>query len=130
MRSDAPWAPQGTFGNGRRVPPGILTGAGVLCAGLLYGYVLVPLGVRVPCVFHLVTGWKCPGCGISRVCLDLLHGRFSPGYNWGLVLAAPWGLALILAERRGWRPRLVRALIRALLAYLLAWGVLRNLWGM
>ena len=128
MRSDAARSLQGA-GDRRRVPREILTGAGVLCAGLLYGYVLVPLGFRVPCLFCQITGWRCPGCGITRFCLDLLHGQFSPAYNWGLVLAAPWGLALMAAERRGWRPRLVRALSWVLLAYLLAWGVLRNLWG-
>lgn len=130
MRSEPSRAPRGAFGGRRRVPGGILTGAGLLCAGLLYGYVLIPRGFCVPCPFRLVTGWKCPGCGITGICLDLLHGRFSPGYNWGLVLAAPWGAALVLAERRGWRPGLVRSLSWALLALLLAWGVLRNLWGL
>lgn len=126
MRSDAPRA---SMGGGRRVPRWILTGAGVLCAGLLYGCVLIPLGFCVPCPFRLITGWKCPGCGITGICLDLLHGRFSPGYNWGLVLAAPWLALLLLAERRGWRPGLVRKLSRVLLAALLVWGVMRNLWG-
>lgn len=130
MRSDAPRAPEGAPERGRRVLRGILTGAGVLCAGLLYGYVLIPLGFCVPCVFRLVTGWKCPGCGITGLCLDLLHGRFSPWYNWGLVLAAPWGAALLLAERLGWRPGLVRRLIWVLLAALLGWGVVRNIWGL
>ena len=27
------------------------TGAGVLCAGLFYGFVLIPLGLRLPCLF-------------------------------------------------------------------------------
>ena len=126
-RSDAARASQG---GSRPVSRWILTGAGVLCAGLFYGYVLIPLGICVPCVFRLITGWKCPGCGITAICLDLLHGRFSPQYNWGLVLAAPWGLLLALAERRGWRPNLVRRLLWVLLALLLAWGALRNLWGL
>ena len=106
-----------------------LTGAGVLCAGLLYGYVLVPLGVRLPCLFQAVTGWRCPGCGISRLCLDLLHGRFTPSYNWGLVLALPWILWLLWEGRARRHPGAARTGALALAAVMLLWGVARNLWG-
>ena len=105
----------------------LLTGAGLLCAGLLYGYVLIPLGLRVPCLFRRVTGLRCPGCGVTDLCLGLLHGRFLPGYNWGLVLAAPWIPGLLWADRR--HPNAARTLGWVLAASLIAWGALRNLWG-
>ena len=108
----------------------LLAGAGLLCAGLFYGYVLIPLGISVPCLFHRVTGLKCPGCGVTSFCLDLLHGRVTPAYNWGLVLALPPGLWLVWAERTGRHPGAVRVLSWVLAALLLAWGVLRNLWGL
>lgn len=105
----------------------LLAGAGLVCAGLLYGLVLIPLGLRIPCPFHRLTGLRCPGCGVTDLCLDLLHGHFDPSRNWGLVLAAPWiGLALGL---RGRYPRAANALACVLAASLLVWGVLRNLWG-
>lgn len=126
MRSEMPRTPER---GGHRKTRKILTGAGVLCAGLLYGYVLVPLGFCIPCPFHLLTGWRCPGCGITAICLDLLHGRFSPAYNWGLALLAPWIGVLAWLERRGPRSRFTRALAWVLLGLLLIWGVLRNLWG-
>ena len=67
------------------------TGAGVLCAGLFYGFVLIPLGLRLPCLFYRFTGLRCPGCGVTDLCLALLHGQFlgALSYNWGLVLASP-----------------------------------------
>ena len=105
----------------------LLAGAGLLCAGLLYGYVLIPLGLRVPCLFRCFTGLRCPGCGVTDLCLELLHGRFIPGYNWGLVLTAPWIPAVLWIQRR--RPRRAGTLAWTLTAVLLAWGVLRNLWG-
>lgn len=105
----------------------LLAGAGLLCAGLLYGYVLIPLGLRAPCPFRRVTGLRCPGCGITDLCLGLLHGRFEPGYNWGLVLAAPGILWLLWGGSR--HPRAAGALSWTLAALLLAWGGLRNLWG-
>lgn len=107
-----------------------LLGAGaVLCAGLFYGYVLLPLGFWIPCPFRALTGLRCPGCGVSALCLELLHGRFVPGYNWGLVLAAP-AIAL-LAGRRWWgcpRRRWEDVLTWVILGFLLAWGVARNIW--
>lgn len=104
----------------------LLAGAGFLCAGLLYGYVLIPLGFRMPCLFRRVTGLRCPGCGITDLCLGLLHGRFLPSYNWGLTVAAPWILGLLWLQRR--HPKAAGALAWVLVAFLLAWGVLRNLW--
>lgn len=105
----------------------LLAGAGLLCAGLFYGYVLIPLGLRIPCPFHLATGLRCPGCGVTDLCLGLLHGRFIPGYNYGLVLIAPWIPAALWLQRR--RPRAAGVLTWILAAAALAWGVLRNVWG-
>ena len=107
------------------------TGAGLLCAGLLYGFVLIPLGVRIPCLFYRFTGLRCPGCGITDLCLALLHGHFVPSYNWGLVLVSP---ALVWLLIRLWKNgacgKAEKAVSAALLAFLLAWGVVRNLWGL
>ena len=105
----------------------LLAGAGFLCAGLLYGYVLIPLGLQVPCLFRQVTGLRCPGCGITGLCLELLHGRFVPAYNWGLVLAAPWIPGLLWLQHRYPKAAGISAWILA--ALLLAWGILRNLCG-
>lgn len=107
------------------------TGAGLLCAGLLYGFVLIPLGVRIPCLFYRFTGLRCPGCGITDLCLALLHGRFIPAYNWGLVLASP---VLVWLAARLWKNgacgKAEKAVSAVLLVSLLAWGVVRNLWGL
>ena len=107
------------------------TGAGLLCAGLLYGFVLIPLGVRIPCLFYRFTGLRCPGCGVTDLCLALLHGRFIPAYNWGLVLASPalvWLLVRLWKNGACGKPE--KAVSAALLAFLLIWGVVRNLWGL
>jgi hypothetical protein len=86
----------------------------------------------LPCGFHLLTGWWCPGCGSTRALHALVHGdlgaalRFNGPVTVGL-LAAP--AVLWLARRR---PRL-RSLLLApttlalLTAAMLLFGILRNL---
>ncbi len=38
-------------------------------------------GFAVPCVFHLITGWKCPGCGVTRMCVALLQLDFRSAFS-------------------------------------------------
>ena len=108
------------------------TGAGLLCAGLLYGFVLIPLGVRIPCLFYRFTGLRCPGCGVTDLCLALLHGRYREAlrYNWGLALTSP---VLVWLVARLWKNgacgKVEKTVSAALLIFLLAWGILRNIWG-
>lgn len=34
------------------------------------------IGQGIPCLFHLITGFYCPGCGGTRAVKFLLHGEF------------------------------------------------------
>ncbi|MGN0558194.1 MAG: DUF2752 domain-containing protein [Acutalibacteraceae bacterium] len=54
----------------------------------------------VPCVFHTVTGLNCPGCGISRMCLSLLHGDVLSAirYNLAVFVLSPLFLVLIVSQ--------------------------------
>ena len=108
------------------------TGAVLLCAGLFYGYVLLPRGIVIPCLFYRITGWRCPGCGITNLCLAMLHGRIAeaPAYNWGLVLSLPVLLWLVVYRRTEGSERREKAVCIGLLVFLLCWGVIRNLYGL
>lgn len=54
-----------------------LFGAIVLVCGLLYGWFCITTGVAIPCVFYKITGYSCPGCGVSRMCINLLKGNLA-----------------------------------------------------
>ena len=103
-----------------------LAGAGVLCAGLFYGYVLIPAGLRLRCPIRMWTGLRCPGCGITDLCLGLMHGQFAPAHNWGLTAAAPAILWLVLTRRKD--TAAFRRVLWITLGWMLLWGVLRNLY--
>lgn len=113
----------------------------LLCAALLLGGWAYALFCRltgwgIPCLFRLVTGWQCPGCGVSRMCLSLLRGdlRAAWRYNAAILCLLPALLALggNLAFRYvrfgSLRPsRWADVLIWLMVAVLLVFGLCRNL---
>ena len=48
-----------------------------VCAGLLYAVILKILGRGIPCVFHDITGLRCPGCGMTHAMTALLNLDFN-----------------------------------------------------
>lgn len=110
----------------------------LLIGGFAYAGFVRLTGFAVPCIFHVVTGLNCPGCGVTRMCLALLRGDFYGAYAWnrGLFLAAPF-LALLLGivlYRYIWDVREKNTLWKVehgltiiLLIDMLGWGILRNL---
>ena len=122
----------------------LLRAAAILtvAAALLCLYLgVLSLGMPMPrCVFLEVTGWQCPGCGISRALHALLHGHFAEAirYNYFLLLSIPYLLAVAAVS---WIPALHRRrrLHRVVLGPELAvsyvvlfaiWFVVRNLLGL
>lgn len=70
-------------------------------------------GQGFPCLFHLVTGLYCPGCGGTRAVRLMLQGRwllsfqYHPFVLYALFAAAAEGLILLwtMARKRGSRSR-------------------------
>lgn len=105
-------------------------------AYVLYTYDPSAASFYPPCLFRLLTGLQCPGCGGTRAVHHLLHGRFAEAfrYNAMLLVFGPILFAGIVVEVRNAmhgaaRPRFVHKpwVGWAAVAILLGWGVLRNL---
>jgi hypothetical protein len=95
-------------------------------------------GVFPPCPFRALTGWWCPGCGMTRATHHLLHGDVIGALRYNALL--PFVLALITvawldwysrsAGRRGVLPRHIPAWVTGTaIAITIAFGVVRNLPG-
>jgi hypothetical protein len=88
------------------------------------------------CLFHDVTGWYCPGCGITRALHALVHFDLAHAgaMNAMLVLSLPL-LAVMAAQGFTQRALLPAAVSRVVfdgrwwIGALLVFGVLRNLPG-
>ena len=108
-----------------------LLGAG-LCLGLWVIYLFDPTHHHFYpiCQFHRLTGWYCPGCGMTRALYALLHGQWLTAChdNILLVVAPPAALARAL----WWYPRrqqhrfLPNRWFWSLVFLTLTFGVVRN----
>lgn len=43
-----------------------------IIAGILYAVIVRLLGRGIPCIFHEITGLRCPGCGITHSVMSIL----------------------------------------------------------
>ncbi len=85
----------------KRVLIGIGVALGVAFVGVL-AFVDPASSAFFPrCLFHLVTGLHCPGCGLQRAVHALLSGRLvdALGYNALAVTMLPLTLVAVAAER-------------------------------
>lgn len=114
---------------------------------LLGAATLVALGVNLvgplaftrftpPCMFHVVTGWHCPGCGGTRCALALCRGDWAAAFGFHplaavvLPLVLLWTVGELVAGLTGWRVPQWRLSWRwgaALGVLLVLFGIVRNL---
>jgi len=69
-----------------------------VCGGLAVLRLLYAVGLGLPCMFHLVTGLWCPGCGATRALVALEHGDLHSAVRNNALLFL---LAPILAAKLG-----------------------------
>ena len=108
----------------------------VLLCGLLYFLFVSLTGWGIPCPFRLVTGLKCPGCGITTLLVELFHFNFEAAF-WANPLTfclLPFFVALIvylcvIYVRKGslQLPNWMTGVVIAVVVLYVIFGVVRNL---
>lgn len=112
-------------------------GAGILLlCGLAYALWLRVGGFGIPCLFHTLTGFDCPSCGVTHMCMALLRLDFREAFrcNAAMFCLLPLGIAVAARQTyvyvRYGSARLERwtaAAIVFMIVVLLVFGVVRNL---
>lgn len=122
----------------RLLAPAILTAAGIPAAIYLYRMNPYEPGHYPTCIFRALTGWYCPGCGLTRATHDLLHLDVASAFDrnplapflalFFIYLTARWMLSKWRGTTLTWEPK--PWLSGAMFIGFLVFTVLRNLPGM
>lgn len=111
----------------------------IMVLGGIVLYYLDPVQYRFmpKCLFKLVTGLDCPGCGFQRAVHALLHGHFVEAIKYNLFLAVglPYLFAVTVAEivlpaEKKWRAMLIlqsKYMTLGYVALFTAWMIIRNI---
>ena len=106
-------------------------------SGICYALLCTYTPLRLPCLFYLTTHLRCPGCGITRLCLALLHFDFAAAWSANPVLFIMLPIIsiylivrLIHYVRSGHYPHSKKdtVFMWSLIGILLAWGIIRNIY--
>ena len=104
-------------------------------AGLLYGIFVSYTGLAIPCLFRKVTGLLCPGCGVTGMCVALLHLDWRGAFSCHPVLFVLLPLTAVficsaagyVRNDRFWFARWQNLILYVSVAALVIFGVVRNL---
>ncbi|MDF2872347.1 MAG: hypothetical protein K0R05_3922 [Anaerocolumna sp.] len=93
-------------------------------------------GLYIPCVFRLVTGFYCPGCGSTRLAVALIGGRFMAAFrsNEALFLILPFLTIIFIKYLIRYIKGIQRSTTRTekivtgiMLAGVIVFGIMRNI---
>jgi hypothetical protein len=107
----------------------------VIAIGYYILYVNYPSFV-VKCMFKQMTGFKCPGCGVTRMLVNFMEFDFMDGVKYNIFLAATlpfvvyiivYSAYLYLVDKKGNKVFNVSCYVYAVL--LVVWGIVRNIIG-
>ena len=112
----------------------IITAGLVIALGILYYVLVTTTEFRIPCLFHLVTGLKCPGCGVSTMLVEASHLDFAAAFaaNPYLFVTAPFIIfeiiySAVLTLKKKENPKANEIALWIYIAGLLVFAVLRNI---
>ncbi len=108
----------------------------LIAAGLLYFGLNRIFGFAIPCVFHKITGFYCPGCGVTGMLTDLLQFDFLGAFehNQVLFVSLPIIIYLLVKLCIGYIKngslvlgKVDNCIVYVLIAVLVIFGILRNI---
>ena len=122
----------------KRIKRVVRVAALFVCAGLLYSGIVKFFGRGIPCVFHEITGLRCPGCGITHAMMALIHLDFNAFIQSNLF--APLIILFFITAFASTSVKYIKTGIYRLsavntfvevsfLVLFIAWGIARNFIG-
>lgn len=104
---------------------------------ILFALCLTIPYLNIPCIFNKITGLYCPGCGITRMFIDILHFNFKDAFyhNMLVFILLPFITALVIYQIYLYinnkiddkTNKIPNWIMISLLIITLSFGVLRNI---
>ncbi len=108
----------------------------LLAVGIAYGVFYIKTGIGIPCIFNKITGLKCPGCGVTHMCVALMKGDIPEAMQSNVVLffISPLLLYILIGYAcryiktgRMWLPKWQTVALYIMIAALVIFAIVRNL---
>jgi hypothetical protein len=105
---------------------------------IAYYLISTKTNIYIPCLFRLVTGLKCPGCGITHYFFDIIHLDFNSAFmdNPLVFIYVPIFLVYYVISNYCYikynnRNKIVmpKLLTYCLLVIAILFGIFRNIWN-
>lgn len=122
----------------KRVRRVALVAALFVCTGLLYALGVSVFHGGIPCVFHDITGLRCPGCGMTHAMMALLRLDFESFIKANLfaplivifLITAFISTSFKYIKTGIYRLSAVNSFVEiSFLVLFIAWGISRNFLG-
>ena len=106
----------------------------LLLVGIAYFVFVFVTRIGIPCIFHVLTGLKCPACGVTRMIMALARFDFAAAFAWNpfLLITGPIILFCLITSEVIYIKTGARSLgklnivLWGEIAFALVFGVLRN----
>lgn len=105
--------------------------------GAVYLYFHSPYEYPLPCMWYLLTGFYCPGCGAGRACYFLLHGKVMQAFSYNplMVILLPFFCLYAAARTVDWvmtgenhiDGKMNIKMLAGILIIIFLYGVIRNI---
>ena len=108
--------------------------AAFFAAGIIY-YIITRFGISIPCMFKEITGLYCPGCGVTRMCINLIQLNFYDAFRSNQACFFVFPVLEVIFARRAYcyvkygavkNEKWMSVITVIIIIVLLVFGVLRN----
>ena len=98
----------------------------IICFSFFLLY--LKLGIYIPCLFRKLTGFYCPGCGITRMFLSLLQLDFYQAFRYNPLVFILFALFILFKILRiNFSKKSKEYASYLLLVVVIFYGILRNI---
>lgn len=108
----------------------------LIILGFIYLFVFQKFGVGIPCVFYKLTGYRCPGCGMTHALSEVWNGNYLYAWEYNILSITVLPIVCIYLLYRSIREQLGKGngfyiweyiLLASIFIVVLLYGFIRNI---